>query len=172
MKDAGSSGQCWPLYSVRCSPAAAALVIGRQRGAGPPEGQLDSEQQRAADTGLPPEDWLADLDAPVTFQEYAELTGVVVERWDDSRMGQWRALMAQAALSQKEIDREDGFWILSYVWVLMGRNREEVVSYLEETINPDLVYAEEMRDAQQGLNWHIPTGKNRWQMPATSTRPR
>lgn len=127
-----------------------------ERGVASPEGQLDSELQRAADAGLLPEDWLADLDAPVTFQEYAELTGVVVERWDDSRMGQWRALMAQAALSQEEMAREDGFLMLSYAWVLMERNREEVVSYLDETINPDLVYTEEIRDAQQGLTWDYP----------------
>lgn len=120
------------------------------------EEDLDRELQRAADTGLLPEEWRADLNAPVTFQEYAELTGAIIKRWDEARLEEWKTLMAQASGAREEMAREDGFLMLSYAWVLMERNREEVVSYLDETINPDLVYTDEMRDAQQGLSWDYP----------------
>ena len=122
---------------------------------------LDGELQRAADAGLLPEEWLGDLGAPVTFQEYAELTGLVIERWNEIRLADWQAIAAQAALSQEEMAREDGFLLLSYAWVLMERNREDIISYnLDETINPELVYTEEMRDGQQGLSWDYPLFPN------------
>ena len=73
---------------------------------------LDGELQRAADTGLLPEEWLGDLDAPVTFQEYAELTGLVIKRWNETRLADWQAIVEQAALSQEEMAREDGFLML------------------------------------------------------------
>ena len=38
----------------------------------------------------------------------------------------------------------------------MGRNRETVVSYLGEAINPDLAYPDNLRDARQGLTWDDP----------------
>ena len=31
----------------------------------------------------------------------------VVERWDDTRLGEWQALMAQTAQSQEEMARQD-----------------------------------------------------------------
>lgn len=120
------------------------------------EEPLEEELRRAADTGLLPEAWLEELDAPVTFQEYAERTGLIIRRWDETRLEEWGTLMARASGSREEMAREDGFLMLSYAWVLMGRNREEVVSYLDEKLNPGLVYTDEMRDAQQGLSWDYP----------------
>lgn len=118
---------------------------------------MDGELQRAYDAGLLPDEWLDDLTAAVTFREYSAVTTRLIQLWDENRLAEWTDTVSRAAGSDERMTREDGFLMLSYVWVLMGYGHEEIHGYVDERINPNTAYTEELRNAQgEELSWSYP----------------
>lgn len=123
----------------------------------PTSAGLDAELRRAYDAGLMPEAWLEDLDGTVTFQEYSAMTTRLVQLWDASRVPEWEETVALASESDEEMTREDGILMLSYAWVLLGRNHEPVTGYIDETVNPNILRTEQEKDQWlEELSWDYP----------------
>lgn len=123
-----------------------------------PAPALDDELLRAQKAGFIPDGWLEDMDAAVTFQEYSAITTRLVELWDASRLDEWKETVKLASEAADEMAREDGFLMLSYAWVLMGYNHENVFFFIDEDVNPDLRYwsgADEESQMRQ-LSWDYP----------------
>lgn len=119
---------------------------------------LDDELQRAQKAGFIPDGWLEDMDAAVTFREYSAITTRFVELWDKGRLDEWKETVKQASEATDEMAREDGFLMLSYAWVLMGYNHDDVFSFIDSEVNPELDYwsiADEDSQMKQ-LSWDYP----------------
>ena len=119
---------------------------------------LDDELQRAQKAGFIPDGWLEDMDAAVTFREYSAITTRFVELWDKGRLDEWKETVKLASEATDEMAREDGFLMLSYAWVLMGYNHDDVFSFIDSEVNPELDYwsiADEDSQMKQ-LSWDYP----------------
>lgn len=119
---------------------------------------LDDELQQAQKAGFIPDGWLEDMDAAVTFQEYSAITTRFVELWDKGRLDEWKETVKLASEATDEMAREDGFLMLSYAWVLMGYNHDDVFSFIDSEVNPELDYwsiADEDSQMKQ-LSWDYP----------------
>lgn len=119
---------------------------------------LDDELQRAQKADFILDGWLEDMDAAVTFQEYSAITTRLVELWDKDRLDEWKETVKLASEADDEMAREDGFLMLSYAWVLMGYNHDEVNFFIDSVVNPELDYwsmADEESQMRQ-LSWDYP----------------
>lgn len=119
---------------------------------------LDDELQRAQKAGFIMDGWLEDMDAAVTFQEYSAVTTRFIELWDKDRLDEWKETVKLASEADDEMAREDGFLMLSYAWVLMGYNHDEVNFFIDSVVNPELDYwsmADEESQMRQ-LSWDYP----------------
>lgn len=122
------------------------------------EPTLDDELLRAQKAGFILDGWLEDMDMAVTFQEYSTVTTRLVELWDKSRLDEWKETVKLASKATYEMAREDGFLMLSYAWVPMGYNHENVFFFIDEDVNPDLDYwsgADEQSQMKE-LSWNYP----------------
>ncbi len=122
------------------------------------ETTLDDELQRAQKAGFIMDGWLEDMDATVTFQEYSAITTRLVELWDENRLDEWMKTIDLASKTTDQMNREDGFLMLSYAWVLMGYSHDDIFFFIDETANPELCYwniADE-QVAMQQLSWDYP----------------
>lgn len=121
--------------------------------------ELDEELQRAQIAGFIPDDWLEDMDATVTFREYSEITTQLIKLWDESRLDEWKEIVKLASDAADEMDREDGFLMLSYAWVMMGYSHDHVFGYIDESLQPeyDIWRDPELMDSQmKDLSWDYP----------------
>lgn len=144
--DTPPSESVQPMESAGLSPAPAEEL------------KLDDELQRAQKAGFILDGWLEDMDAAVTFQEYSAITTRLVELWDKSRLDEWKETVKLASGAADEMAREDGFLMLSYAWVLMGYNHEDVFFFIDEDVNPNLSYwsgADEQSQMKE-LSWDYP----------------
>lgn len=119
---------------------------------------LDDELQRAQKAGFLPDGWLEDMDAAVTFQEYSAVTTRFIGLWDESRLDEWKQTVSLASKAADKMDREDGFLMLSYAWVLMGYNHDMVNFFIDGALNPELDFRSAGdEDAQmEQLSWEYP----------------
>lgn len=69
-----------------------------------------------------PEGLQGDYDASVTFRQYSQMLTNLIRIWDESRLGEWEEIIALAAESDEEMQREDGILATAYAMVLMGQN--------------------------------------------------
>lgn len=83
---------------------------------------LTAEIDRAISYGLVPEELQGDYDASVTFRQYSQMLTNLIRIWDESRLGEWEEIIALAAESDEEMQREDGILATAYAMVLMGQN--------------------------------------------------
>lgn len=83
---------------------------------------LTAEIDRAISYGLVPEGLQGDYDASVTFRQYSQMLTNLIRIWDESRLGEWEEIIALAAESDEEMQREDGILATAYAMVLMGQN--------------------------------------------------
>ncbi len=129
---------------------------GHAYAAGPgerPATEPDEELQRACSAGLLPEDWLGNMEQTVSFSEYSGLAAKLVESWDESRLEEWQEQMKLAAGSDEPMDTEDGFLLLSYLWIMMGYQVPQLPVGYEPWAGGD----QELRDAQgENLSWDYP----------------
>ena len=82
---------------------------------------LTEEIDRAISYGLVPEELQGDY-GPVTFRQYSQMLTNLIGIWDESRLGEWEEIIALAAESDEEMQREDGILATAYAMVLMGQN--------------------------------------------------
>ena len=122
------------------------------------EAALDNELQRAQEASFIMDGWLEDMDAAVTFQEYSSVTIRFVELWKESRLDEWKETVKLASQDTGEMAREDGFLMLSYLWVLMGYNHDDVDCPLDSEVDIELDFwsmtSEESQMRQ--LSWDYP----------------
>ena len=67
---------------------------------------LTAEIDRAISYGLVPEGLQGDYDASVTFRQYSQMLTNLIRIWDESRLGEWEEIIALAAESDEEMQRE------------------------------------------------------------------
>lgn len=78
------------------------------------------EIDRAISHGLVPEEIQRDYDETITFCQYSQMLTNLISIWDESRLGEWEEIIAQAAESDEEMQREDGILATTYAMRLMG----------------------------------------------------
>ena len=83
------------------------------------------EIDRAISHGLVPEEIQGDYDAVITFRQYSEMLTNLIGVWDESRLEEWEEIIALAAESDEEMQREDGILATAYAMVLMEQNAPE-----------------------------------------------
>ena len=130
--------------------AGAACADGGEGGAGAdPEDELG----RALEAGLLPEDWLEDMEQTISFEEYTALCSGWVEGWDESRLKEWGEHTELASASSEPMAVEDGFLLLSYLWIMMGCQSPQLPAGYEPWAGGD----QELRDAAgSALSWDYP----------------
>lgn len=123
-----------------------------------PTPMLDDELRRAQKAGFIMDGWLEDMDAAVAFQEYSAVTTRFIELWDESRLDEWEEIVELASKTTDKMDREDGFLMLSYAWVLMGYNHNDIFFFIDETANPELCYWNIVDEqvVMEQLSWDYP----------------
>ncbi len=138
-------------------------TAGTTQTAGPPQStepsddaapeDLDEELQRAYQAGLLPEDWMENMEQSITFAEYCAIVGTYVSTWDSDRLTEWEAKTGLAAASEDPMDTEDGFLLLSYLWIMMGYEAPQ----LPEGLKPWAEGDQALRDVQtESLSWDYP----------------
>lgn len=89
------------------------------------------EIDRAISCGLVPEELQGDYDETITFRQYSQMLTNLIGIWDESRLGEWEEMIALAAESDEEMQREDGILATSYAMGLMGLNAPESFFHLD-----------------------------------------
>jgi len=115
---------------------------------------LDAELQRAYDAGLLPEAWLEDMEATATFAEYAKILARAVELWNKVTVPEFEGHMRLAAEADEPMNIEDGYLMLSYVWVLMGRSETWPDDFMRNAWT--LASQETMDELGHELRWNYP----------------
>ena len=103
----------------------------------------DDELLRAISSDLIPENWLDDLDETVLFSEYSTVLSNAVELWDSNHSAEWNEIVRLASASDEPMETEDGYLMLSYLWVMMGQAEDFAdVVYGEYNDPPDSIMGE------------------------------
>lgn len=89
------------------------------------------EVNRAISYGLVPEEIQEDYDAGITFRQYSQMLTNLIAIWDASRLEAWEKIIAPAAESDEEMQREDGILATAYAMVLMEQNVPENFFHLD-----------------------------------------
>lgn len=117
----------------------------------------NAELLRAIFADMMPEEWCAQLEDTITFKQFNDVLTRVVELWNSEKLPEWKEITALAAEVEEPMKREDGLLMLSYLWILMGRGSEFPEFFIDENINPDLRFTDEMREAHmEKLSWNYP----------------
>ena len=117
----------------------------------------NAELLRAISAGMMPEEWCTQLEDTITFKQFTDVLTKVVKLWDSERLPEWQKITALAAEAEEPMKREDGLLMLSYLWILMGRGAEFPEFFIDEEVNPDLSFTNEMREAHmEKLSWNYP----------------
>lgn len=109
------------------------------------------EIDRAISHGLVPENIRGDYDAPITFRQYSQMLTNLIALWDESRLEEWEGIIALAAASDEEMQREDGILATAYAMVLMGADVPENFFHLD--IDPVMAQLDGNGDAP---SWDYP----------------
>ena len=112
---------------------------------------LTAEIDRAISYGLVPEGLQGDYDASVTFRQYSQMLTNLIRIWDESRLDEWKNIIALAAESDEEMRREDGILATAYAMVLMGADAPENFFHLD--IDPVM---EQLDDNGDTPSWDYP----------------
>lgn len=117
----------------------------------------NAELLRAISADMMPEEWCAQLEDTITFKQFTGVLTRVVELWDSEKLTEWQEITAMAAEAEEPMKREDGLLMLSYLWILMGRGAEFPEFFIDEEVNPDLRFTDEMREAHmKEPSWNYP----------------
>lgn len=118
------------------------------------EAMLDAELLRAQSAGLLPEAWLEDMEATATFAEYANILTRAVELWNKDAVPEFEGHMRLAADADEPMKVEDGYLMLSYLWVQMGKSEIWPGDFMQNawTMTPQEVQDEAGRE----LRWNYP----------------
>ena len=117
----------------------------------------NAELLRAISADMMPEEWCAQLEDTITFKQFTDVLTRVVELWDSEKLPEWQEITSLASEAEEPMKREDGLLMLSYLWILMGRGSEFPMFFIDEEVNPDLRFTDEMREAQMSEpSWNYP----------------
>ena len=117
------------------------------------ETTLDDELQRAQKAGFIMDGWLGDMEQTITFAEYCTIVGNYVSAWDSDRLAEWETKAELAAVSEEPMDTEDGFLLLSYLWIMIGYETPQLLEGMEPWAGGDNA----LRDTQtEFLSWDYP----------------
>ncbi len=83
------------------------------------------EIERAISYGLVPEEIQGDYNTGITFRQYSQMLTNLIGIWDESRLEEWKHIIALATESDEEMLREDGILATAYAMVLMEKNTPE-----------------------------------------------
>lgn len=113
--------------------------------------ETTEEIERAISYGLVPEEIQGEYDTGITFRQYSQMLTHLIGIWDESRLDEWKNIIALAAESDEEMRREDGILATAYAMVLMGADAPENFFHLD--INPVMEQLDGNGDAP---SWDYP----------------
>ncbi len=111
----------------------------------------NEEINRGITLGIVPKELQSDYDKTLTFAQYSKLLTNLVRIWDKNKLSEWKKKIALAAVSNKEMHREDGILATAYAMVLMGANRLDAI--YDNTIQ---ISQEEIDLQMKDLSWNYP----------------
>lgn len=113
--------------------------------------ETTKEIERAISYGLVPEEIQGDYNTGITFRQYSQMLTNLIGIWDESRLDEWKNIIALAAESDEEMRREDGILATAYAMVLMGADAPENFFHLD--IDPVM---EQLDDNGDTPSWDYP----------------
>lgn len=96
--------------------------------------ETTEEIEQAISYGLVPEEIQGDYNTGITFHQYSQMLTNLIGIWDESRLDEWKNIIALAAESDEEMRREDGILATAYAMVLMGADAPE--NFFHQDIDP------------------------------------
>ena len=102
-----------------------------------------------------PDEKKTKLDSTITFSEYTEILSNIISEYRPKLATKWKKIVSAASKSKEKMDVEDGYLMLSYLWVLCGYNNGygQHIRWWERWAGED----DEKRSLQmEYLSWNYP----------------
>ena len=144
------SKKVWGAYSKNVK-----IVLGKTK-ADKDGTETDAMVIRAFRSLLIPEEKLDKLDSTITFAEFSYVLTSVVDKYRPKLSKKWSKIIKAASKSKESMNVEDGYLMISYLWVLCGFNDDynKVCRYWEPWAEDD---DEQLINAQMDcLSWDYP----------------